>query len=80
MKLQDYIKGLPLGTRIQIKLGGLWDRLLIKLGLCPHDSSFGRVGDIVHTCQCGKLVRNDDYEEERKALKENPDLLTPSTK
>ena len=69
MNLNEYIKSLPLKTRIKLKLHKFWSKFRIKIGLCPHDSSFGEVGEMVHTCICGKEVHNEDHKEEKKALK-----------
>lgn len=71
MNLKDVIKTYPLRQRISIKLGSLWLRIRMKVGLCPHDSSFGAVGEKSHMCMCGKEVENEDWRMERKALKKH---------
>ena len=59
-KYSDYIKSLPLRTRVSLKLSYWWLNFRIKIGLCPHDGSFGEVGAKTHHCMCGKEVPNED--------------------
>lgn len=65
---KDYIKSLPLRTRIELKLSNWWLKFRIKIGLCPHDCSVGEVGEKTHYCMCGKEVENEDWEIEKKHL------------
>lgn len=68
MKLNDYIKKQSIWFRISHRFDVWFLGVRIKLGLCPHDSSFGPVGAKIHTCLCGKEVENEDWEIEKKII------------